>query len=179
MPLLFLRLFYRLGCKIFKSQRSRNHNHSQPKVHLTVKESQHEGDAQDTIVLIHGFPDSPAMWNATVNDLTSLGYRCLLVGLPGCTGESVEAVVSLDVIVDQIYNVVTAELDKIETAQAQVKRVTFIGHDYGAGLAILVRKKYPQFLHHIVLVDVGEMPFILHIGRPTLPWVAYGLSNRF
>lgn len=41
----------------------------------------------------------------------------------------------------------------------------------GSVFTLLLRKKYPELIHRMVLLDVGEFPFLFRIGRPTLSWI--------
>lgn len=168
-PLFLVRLFRRLLYNPPKLQPSATPHPPQSQVTLTIQDPQHQGPVRDTAVLIHGYPDSPMLWDATVEKLTSLGYRCLLIGLLGCNGEPVESIVPFDALVDQMYNLIA---DAIGTApprngQDGDKRVTIIGHDFGAVFSIYLREKYPYLIRKLVLLDVGEMPFILHLGKPS------------
>lgn len=120
------------------------------KVHLTTIEPQQRQKSdspKDTLLFIHGFPDSPRLWSPTVKAMTASGYRCVLVALPGCRGQQVEKPLSSDLIVDQLQSA----LRKLDNHS-----FTVIGHDFGALFALLLRQKYPSTVHRMVLVDVGN-----------------------
>lgn len=180
-PLFLFRLFRRLVFNTPNPPRASTPHPPQPQVTLTVQEPKHQGPVRDTVVLIHGYPDSPVLWNATVDQLTSLGYCCLLIGLPGCMGDPVENLVPMATIVDQTYALIADATDKASPRNAQNeddKRVTIIGHDFGAAFAIYLREKYPHLVRRLVLLDVGEFPFLLHPGKPSLSFVLVSSSYQ-
>ena len=41
-----------------------------------------EGEGPHTVVMLHGWPDTPALWDSTVAALRE-GYRCVRLCLPG------------------------------------------------------------------------------------------------
>lgn len=45
--------------------------------------SEDGGAAQRTVVFLHGWPDSPALWSSQIKALTQIGFRCVAIPLPG------------------------------------------------------------------------------------------------
>lgn len=115
---------------------------------VTENQSQLDEKPKDTILLIHGYPDSPAIWDHTVHHLTSLGYRCLVVELPGCKGQEVKHPIDLPDFIDQIHHKVIAHMDL-------GKKLTVIGHDWGSIFSQMLKEKDPDLIHRIVLLDVA------------------------
>lgn len=126
--------------------------HRRPHIPSPVSITCDTPSASHTLVFIHGFPDSPALWKETVSHLAPLGYRCLLVHLPGSSGEPVTTAPSPPEIVEQIR----AQLGRYLTPG---EKVTFVGHDWGAYFSLLFQARYPEIVERLVLVDVGTMSF--------------------
>ena len=92
------------------------------------------GDASDpAVLLLHGWPDTHALWRHQVGALVEAGYRTIAPDLRGFGDsdkpEAVDAYGVLDLAAD-----VTGVLDHLAIERAHV-----VGHDWGAALAMGAR----------------------------------------
>ncbi|MBP47923.1 MAG: hypothetical protein CMH53_08275 [Myxococcales bacterium] len=112
-----------------------------------------------TLVLVHGFPDGPQMWQQTVAAMNALGYTTVNIALPGYGSKPTndDLAQSFDELSDRL-------LMTIEHAGALGQ--TLIAHDWGAVLAYLMLQKRPDALARLVALDVGVAP--RSIGRALL-----------
>ena len=88
------------------------------------------GDASDpAALLLHGWPDTHALWRHQVGALVEAGYRTIAPDLRGFGAsdkpEAVDAYGLLDLAAD-----ITGVLDHLA-----IERVHVVGHDWGAALA--------------------------------------------
>lgn len=129
-----------------------------PKVSINIHNPEHTtSGTPETIVLIHGYPDSSSLWDATVSKLTECGYRCVTVDLPGSKGEQIPRFVYPSEMVASIV----AALEPVSD-----NPFTLVAHDWGSFYGLLVRKAHPRLIHRVVLLDVGELGF-----DSDIPWM--------
>lgn len=138
-----------------------------------------EDHPRDTVLLIHGFPDSPSLWTDTVSRLNAAGYRCVVVALPGCRGQCVQSMIQFSTIVERIHAAIKS---------TQASSVTVIGHDWGAVFARMLQKSSPSWFHRMILVDIVDVEEIMHstldVKLSFWPYVilfsiAYGIGHPF
>jgi pimeloyl-ACP methyl ester carboxylesterase len=107
-----------------------------------------EGAGQP-VLLLHGFPDSSALWRHQVPALVAAGHRVIAPDLRGF-GESdrPEGVASyaMPVLVSDVLGI----LDALELPTAGV-----VGHDWGAGLAWTLAGVAPERVDRLVALSVG------------------------
>lgn len=134
---------------------------------------------RDTVLLIHGFPDSPLLWTDTVSRLNAAGYRCVVVALPACRGQCVQSMIQFSTIVERLHAAIKS---------TQVSSLTVIGHDWGAVFARMLQKSSPGLFHRMILVDVVDteeiMQSTLDVQLSFWPYVilfsiAYGIGHPF
>lgn len=119
----------------------------EPEVNVILHEPVKGGSApKDTLVFVHGFPDGPALFDASVKCFTEDGYRCVAVELPGARGERVPYALRPMDLIDKIYHAITAVQDG---------PVTIIGHDWGAFYTEFMARAYPDKFKRVVLLDVA------------------------
>jgi pimeloyl-ACP methyl ester carboxylesterase len=110
---------------------------------------QDEGEGP-AVVLLHGFPDSHALWRHQVPALVGAGYRVIAPDLRGF-GES-----SMPVGPDQ-YGILDLVGDVLGTFDALgVQRAHVVGHDWGAALAWAMAAFVPDRVDHLVALSVGH-----------------------
>jgi pimeloyl-ACP methyl ester carboxylesterase len=101
------------------------------------------------VVLLHGFPDTSALWRPQIDALTAAGYRALAPDLRG-RGRSDRptdvGAYRLTTIVEDVKGIMDAR---------GVERAHVVGHDWGAGLAWLFASIAPERVDHLVVVSVG------------------------
>ena len=110
---------------------------------------QDEGEG-DPVLLLHGFPDSRAVWRKQVPALVSSGYRVIAPDLRGFgetdKPEGVEAY-AIPKLVEDVVGI----MDALGLKSAHV-----IGHDWGAAVAWAVAAFTPERVKDLVVLSVGH-----------------------
>jgi pimeloyl-ACP methyl ester carboxylesterase len=108
-----------------------------------------EGEG-DPVLLLHGFPDSHAVWRHQVPALAAAGYRVIAPDLRGfgetAKPEGVEAY-AIPHLVGDVAGIMDA---------LQLKSVHLLGHDWGAALAWAVAGFMPERVKDLVALSVGH-----------------------
>src|SRR4051794_32465318 len=102
------------------------------------------------VVLLHGWPDSGALWREQVQALTGAGFRTIVPDLRGFgASDAPEATdqYALPVLVGDVL----AVLDHLGIDRAHV-----VGHDWGAALAWAIASLAPDRVDHLVALSVGH-----------------------
>ena len=132
-------------------------------------------DVKPPMLLLHGYPDSPAMYDDVASHFVSKGRRVARVAWPNCGSKpEIPWGASFDDLLASLVDVA----EKIGPADV-------IAHDWGAMMAWLLEKKRPELVHSLVAVDVGqEVPkdlksnaLILAYQIPLL--IAFLLAGKF
>jgi pimeloyl-ACP methyl ester carboxylesterase len=108
-----------------------------------------EGEGPD-VVLLHGFPDSIAMWRHQIPVLVKAGYRVIAPDLRGF-GLS-EAPEETKAYVVENYVADLASLLDV----SGIEKVRLVGHDWGAAICWQFCMKYPERVDRFVAVSVGH-----------------------
>eukprot|EP00727_Mastigamoeba_balamuthi_P014389 m51a1_g9575 hypothetical protein (248) ;mRNA; r:972936-973898 len=87
-----------------------------------------ESNTGEAVVLLHGWPDSAALWSRTVALLTERNYRC--------------------------YRVVAMLRNAIKEANGG-RPVILMAHDWGAFYGYMLEQESPELVSRLVTVDVG------------------------
>lgn len=106
-----------------------------------------EGTGPDTVVMIHGWPDTHRLWDAQVA-LLSPHLRCVRFTLPGSDPQRGRRALSLQ----QMTAHIAAVVDAVSPQQA----VTLLLHDWGAIYGYQYTLQHPQRVARIVGVDIGD-----------------------
>ena len=106
--------------------------------------------AGDAVLLLHGWPDTAALWDEVAPGLLARGARVITPDLRGC-GRSdkpreVEAYAMGVLVAD-----VLALLD-----EARVERAHVVGHDWGAALAWALASFAPERVRSLCALAVGH-----------------------
>mmetsp|Transcript_19198 Transcript_19198/g.60833 ORF Transcript_19198/g.60833 Transcript_19198/m.60833 type:complete len:341 (+) Transcript_19198:39-1061(+) len=104
-----------------------------------------EGE-KDTLLLVHGWPDSPRLWDGVVQGLVAKGYRCLVASMPGAQGDRVDSATTLEDVSDALWE---------ELVRYERKPVTLLIHDWGAVFGFLLAERYPESVTRIAALEVG------------------------
>ena len=118
-----------------------------------------EEGAGTPVVLLHGFPDTSALWRHQVAALTGAGFRTIAPDMRG-RGRSDKPPEVADYALTKIVGDVTGIMDELGVERAHV-----VGHDWGAAVAWLVAMLAPNRVDHLVAVSVGAPGAA---GPPTL-----------
>ena len=110
---------------------------------------QDEGEGP-AVLLLHGFPDSHALWRNQVPALLDAGYRVIAPDLRGF-GDSSKPVGADKYGILDIAGDVVGILDSVGVDRAHV-----VGHDWGAALAWAMAAFLPDRVDHLVALSVGH-----------------------
>jgi pimeloyl-ACP methyl ester carboxylesterase len=106
-----------------------------------------EGDGAETIVMVHGWPDTYRLWDAQVAALKSR-YRCVRFTLPGFDGQPARRTYTVDEISEFFRHVIEQV--------APGKKVILMLHDWGCIFGYQFYVRQPQLVSRIVGVDIGD-----------------------
>ncbi|MEO6626049.1 MAG: alpha/beta hydrolase [Burkholderiaceae bacterium] len=106
-----------------------------------------EGEGPDTLVFLHGWPDTLRLWDCTVSALRAR-YRCVRFTLPGFDLDLPARGMTLGQM--------TALLARIVDDVSPGKSVTLVLHDWGCAFGYEFAAQHPQRVARIVAVDVGD-----------------------
>lgn len=110
-------------------------------------EVQVEGEGVETIVMIHGWPDTWRLWDAQVEQLKSR-YRCVRFTQPGFDANLPPRPLSVAQMVD-FYRAV---IDSVSPGQP----VTLLLHDWGCLYGYQFAAAHPDRVSRIIGVDIGD-----------------------
>ncbi len=106
---------------------------------------------EQTIVLVHGWPDSPRTWAAVAPVLAAAGYRVLAPSLRGYGGTRF-----LDAETPRSGELVALGRDLIGFSQALgLDKPVLVGHDWGARAVLNAAGLAPGLASRLVSVSVG------------------------
>lgn len=106
-----------------------------------------EGDHPHTVVMVHGWPDSHRLWDATAGALKDR-YCCVRFTLPGFDVEAPARATSLNDMCEWLLTVI----DQVSPGLP----VTLMLHDWGCVFGYEFAARHPDRVSHIVAVDIGD-----------------------
>jgi pimeloyl-ACP methyl ester carboxylesterase len=106
-----------------------------------------EGEGSDTLVMIHGWPDTHRLWDTTVQALKTY-CRCARFTLPGFDVSKPPRATSLTQM--------TALIAEIVKAVSPSRPVSLLLHDWGSVFGYEFAMVHPEQVAHIVSVDIGD-----------------------
>ena len=118
-----------------------------PRITVNGVEIHFEGDHPRTVVMVHGWPDTYRLWDATVEALKDR-YCCVRFTLPGFDLAAPPRTTSLDDMCEWLHTVV----DQVSPGVP----VTLLLHDWGCMFGYEFAARFPQRVARIVAVDVGD-----------------------
>lgn len=102
------------------------------------------------VLLLHGFPDSSALWRHQIPALVDAGYRAIVPDLRGFGASDhpveVEAY-RLKVLISDVFGILAALGEQ---------QVSVVGHDWGATLAWALAAAAPERVHRLAALSVGH-----------------------
>lgn len=130
---------------------------------LSLQIDEPDGSAPEaTLVLLHGWPDTDALWNDTVAVLRGR-FRCVRFTWPGFRPEDPEReAYPLADLVERLRQVVQAV--------AGGRPVTLLLHDWGCVFGYAFWRAHPALVARIVGVDIGDAGSRAHVAE--LGWQA-------
>ncbi len=106
-----------------------------------------EGQGEQVILMIHGWPDSYRLWDSQVALLKGK-FRCARFSLPGFELSQAPRSASLD----EMIGLFKAIADAVSPTQP----LTLLLHDWGCVFGYQFAAQYPERVARIVGVDVGD-----------------------
>jgi pimeloyl-ACP methyl ester carboxylesterase len=106
-----------------------------------------EGEGPQTLLMLHGWPDTLALWNDTVNSLKE-SHQCVRFTLPAFDSKAPLPPKSLSDMVAFIHEV----LEQVSPD----KPVTLVLHDWGCVFGYEYAATHPERVRSMVAVDVGD-----------------------
>jgi pimeloyl-ACP methyl ester carboxylesterase len=106
-----------------------------------------DGGGAETIVMVHGWPDTYRLWDAQVAFLKSR-YRCVRFTLPGFDIGKPRRAYSIEEIADFLRRVI----EQVSPA----RKVILMLHDWGCLFGYQFYMRHPELVSRIVGVDIGD-----------------------
>jgi pimeloyl-ACP methyl ester carboxylesterase len=111
-----------------------------------------------TLVFLHGWPDSPALWDGTVAALHD-SYRCVRFSLPGYDLGKPPRPVSVDAMSDLVAEIVDAVSPDAP--------VTLVLHDWGCFFGYEYAARHSNRVARVVAADIGDTNSGAYLGKLT------------
>jgi pimeloyl-ACP methyl ester carboxylesterase len=109
----------------------------------------HEGEGP-AVLLLHGFPDSSALWRHQIPALTTAGYQVIAPDQRGFGASDRPANVAayrMKVLVSDVLGIIDA---------LGVQRVSVVGHDWGAAVGWAMATFAPARIQRLAALSVGH-----------------------
>ncbi len=106
-----------------------------------------DGRGDHVVLMLHGWPDTPALWDSTVAGLGD-GYRCVRMCLPGYDLAQPPRPLSVAGI--------TAVIGQVADAVSPAQPVTLLLHDWGCFFGYEFAARHPGRVARVVGVDIGD-----------------------
>ena len=106
-----------------------------------------EGSGTQTILMLHGWPDTHRLWDSAVEALKA-DYRCVRFALPGFDLSKPPVALPLDKI--------TALIDSIVDAVSPTEPVTLLLHDWGCMFGYEFASLHADRVAAVIAVDIGD-----------------------
>lgn len=106
-----------------------------------------DGHGTHTLVMVHGWPDTPALWDATVASLAE-HFRCVRFHLPGFDLAKGPRPMSVDDF--------CVLLQRIVDATSPHAPVTLVMHDWGCVFGYEFAARNRERVARVVAVDIGD-----------------------
>ena len=126
-----------------------------PRIDYTVS-----GDINNNngiIFLLHGWPDSPALWTPQINFLSSKNYCCINLELPNFDVNKIQSPWGYDLI--SVINALGNEMIDILSSNNKLdESIIILAHDWGAALMedVYIKFKNKMNISKLILLDVGD-----------------------
>jgi pimeloyl-ACP methyl ester carboxylesterase len=106
-----------------------------------------EGDGAETIVMVHGWPDTYRLWDAAVEFLRAR-FRCVRFTLPGFDAAKPRRIYTVDELAGFLRAVVTRA--------SPGRKVILMLHDWGCAFGYEFTMRHPELVSRLVGVDIGN-----------------------
>ena len=116
-----------------------------------------EGSGLDTVLMVHGWPDTHRLWDGQVQALKA-EYRCVRFTVPGFEPGAARRTWTLDELCSFFLRVIDAVSPDAP--------VTLLLHDWGCYFGYQFYLRHPQRVQRIIGVDVGDARALLKEATP-------------
>ena len=106
-----------------------------------------DGTGPDTILMLHGWPDTAAMWEPQVAALSPY-FRCVRFTWPGFETGAPRREHSLDELI--------ALCEQVVRDASPEKPVTLLVHDWGCVFGYQFAQRHPDLVARVIGVDIGD-----------------------
>jgi pimeloyl-ACP methyl ester carboxylesterase len=106
-----------------------------------------EGEGPKAVVMIHGWPDTHRLWDASVKALKSR-YRCVRFTLPGFERGAPKRAYPLDELLETLRHTI------VQACPGE--RVTLLLHDWGCFFGYQFAMRHPGLVERVIGVDIGD-----------------------
>lgn len=122
-----------------------------------------EGEGPASVVMIHGWPDTHRLWDASIEALGDR-YRCVRFDLPGFGPAQSCRAYAIDEVIESIHRMV------VEACPGE--RVCLLLHDWGCYFGYKFAMRYPHLVARVIGVDIGDAGSVDHRRELGLPGIA-------
>ncbi|WP_395700981.1 alpha/beta fold hydrolase [Aquabacterium sp.] len=105
------------------------------------------GEGAETLVMLHGWPDTWRLWDAQIPALAP-HYRCVRLTLPGFAAGQPRRAVPLDDLVERLRRVI----EHVSPGRP----VILLLHDWGCLFGYPLVMRHPALVSRLIGVDVGD-----------------------
>jgi pimeloyl-ACP methyl ester carboxylesterase len=106
-----------------------------------------DGEGPDTIVMVHGWPDTYRLWDTQVEHLKAQ-FRCIRFTLPGFD----DAQPRRPYTVDEVTGLIRQVIEQVSPD----RKVTLMLHDWGCMYGYEFYMRHAGLVERIIGVDIGE-----------------------
>ena len=106
-----------------------------------------DGTGQQTVLMLHGWPDTHRLWDSTVDALKA-EYRCVRFTLPGFDLSKPPSALPLDKV--------TSLIESIVEAVSPAAPVTLLLHDWGCMFGYEFATTHAKRVSGVIAVDIGD-----------------------
>ena len=124
-----------------------------------------EGQGPDTLVMLHGWPDSWRLWDAQVEHFKSR-YRCVRFSLPGYEAGSPRRNYTLDDVVGLV--------GRVAERVSPDRPVTLLLHDWGCFFGYQYAVRNPARVRRVIALDVGDTTTLVRALSPLAGLLVFG-----
>src|SRR5262245_14239081 len=117
---------------------------------MSVAINVHDTGTGEPVVLLHGWPDTHALWRNQVAALTTAGYRAITPDLRGFGDSDKPSEVDAYRAGPMMGDVIGV-LDRLS-----LDRVHLVGHDWGAAIAWMTATAYADRVASLTALSVGH-----------------------
>jgi pimeloyl-ACP methyl ester carboxylesterase len=117
-----------------------------------------EGDGPESMVMIHGWPDTYRLWDEQVAFFKQR-YRCVRFTLPGFDIDKPRRAYSLEEMIELLKAIIE------QTSRG--RKVILMLHDWGCAFGYQFAMRHPSLVSKIVGVDIGDAGTRQHIQSLT------------